>query len=388
MAKKRDYYEVLGVSKTATEDEIKKAYRKMAKQFHPDVNKNHDAEEKFKEATEAAEILLDAKKRKIYDQYGHDGLQGMGSNFGGFGDFSDFFSNMGSGGGDFFSGMGGAGDFFSDVFSSFFGGQTSGSRNKGFQGNSRGKDIVLEVELSLKELLFGVDKDVELDLIAKCEDCDGIGAKSESDIITCDVCNGIGSVQVVQDLGIAKFQTQQACPKCKGSGKSIQNPCKSCSGNGCVNKREKVTIPIPKGLTPGQRVMLKNSGNYSTNGGSKGHIYADIYLSSKSQIQIFDKYNIKGTLNLSYIDALLKKEVSVETLDGTVKVDIPNDVKNGDIIKVKNHGLYEGVKSSHRGDLLLEVNIVLPTKISNKEKEKLLELQKETTFKVENDYKE
>ncbi|QBQ07555.1 molecular chaperone DnaJ [Spiroplasma gladiatoris] len=384
---KRDYYEVLGVSKNASEDEIKKAYRKLAKKYHPDVNKNHDAEEKFKEATEACEVLLDPEKRKTYDQFGHDGLQGMGQGgFGDFGSFGDFFSNMSGSGG-------GTGDFFSDIFSSFFGGK---SRSSGFGGSknssgptpSRGKDIILEMHLTLKEILFGVDKEVELDLISKCKDCNGVGAKNKDDIKTCEVCDGAGMVTVVQEFGFTKFQSSQACPKCHGNGKENKHPCKNCQGNGVKKSKETIQISIPKGLSPGQKILLKNSGNEGKNGGPKGHIYADVYLKASRNIDIVNQFDIKSKIDVSYLDAILKNEVIIDTLDGPLSVKLPKSVKNGDVISVPNHGLYKGLKNSKRGELLLEVNIVTPNELSSEEKKAIDQLLKVNKFKTTNDLKE
>ncbi|WP_342275074.1 DnaJ C-terminal domain-containing protein [Spiroplasma endosymbiont of Cantharis lateralis] len=373
---KRDYYEILGIAKSSSEDDIKKAYRKLAKKYHPDICKEPDAEEKFKEATEAAEVLLDANKRQAYDQFGHDGLSGMGSDFGG---------GFGQGFGDFFSNMGGAGDFFSDIFSNFFGGRgNSSSRAR----SSRGKDVVIDVNLTLKELLFGVDKEIKMDLISKCDDCDGTGAKSKSDIVECEVCNGHGVVTVLQDMGIAKFQTQQSCPKCKGNGKENKNPCKTCRGNATVLKKETVMMPIPKGLVPGQQIVLRNAGNYSPNGGERGHLYADIHLNGSKKLAIVNEFDIKFKFDISYLDAILANEISIKTLDGNINVKIPKGIKNGDIITVKNYGLYRGVKSSHRGNLLLEVNFVIPKDLEKNEREKLQSILNSTDFKVTNNLEE
>ncbi|WP_339021538.1 molecular chaperone DnaJ [Spiroplasma endosymbiont of Atherix ibis] len=368
---KRDYYEILGIVKSASEDEIKKAYRKLAKKYHPDICKEPNAEEKFKEATEAAEVLLDANKRQAYDQFGHECLNDMGSGFGG--GFGDFFSNMG-----------GASDFFSDIFSNFFGGRGGSSRKR----SSRGKDIVISVSLKLKELLFGVDKEIDLDLISKCDDCDGIGAKSKSDIVECEVCKGHGVVTILQDMGIAKFQTQQTCPKCKGNGKENKNPCKSCRGDGTVIKKEKVIMPIPKGLAPDQQIVLRNAGNYSIEGGERGHLYVDVHLKASRNVTIVNDFDIKFKFDISYLDALLANEISIKTLDGNINIKIPKGIKNGEIINVKNHGLYKGVKSSHRGNLLLQVNIVIPKEIDKNEKEKLENILKSTDFKVTNNLEE
>jgi len=383
MAKKRDYYEILGVSRTATDDEIKKAYRKLAKQYHPDVNKETDAEEKFKEATEAAEILLDQNKRKTYDQFGHDGLQGSSQGFGGFGGFEDFFSKM-SGDGD---------DFFSDIFGSFFGGgrkRSSGfgdfSRNS--EKQSRVKDEVIDLHLTLKELLFGIDKEVELNLIMLCATCDGIGAVNKSDIKKCDMCDGHGSVVMLKDMGIAKFQTQQICPKCKGYGELITHPCKTCQGKKVFVKKQKIILPIPKGLTPGQQIVLRNAGNYSATSNERGHIYGNVHLKILKNIEIVNQYDIKTTLNVSYIDVLLENSITVETLDGSISIKLPKKVKNRDIITVANYGLYKGINSSKRANILFVINIVLPDKLSDFEKTSIKEIAKKTDFVVKNEVKE
>lgn len=383
MAKKRDYYEILGVSRTATDDEIKKAYRKLAKQYHPDVSKEADAEEKFKEATEAAEILLDQNKRKTYDQFGHDGLQGSSQGFGGFGGFEDFFSKM-SGDGD---------DFFSDIFGSFFGGnrkRSSGgfsdfSRNS--EKQSRVKDEVIDLHLTLKELLFGVEKEVELNLIMLCATCDGVGAVNKSDVKKCDMCDGHGSVVMLKDMGIAKFQTQQICPKCKGYGELITHPCKSCQGKKVIVKKQKIVLPIPKGLTPGQQIVLRNAGNYSPNSSERGHIYGNVHLKILKNIEIVNQYDIKTTLNVSYIDVLLENSITVETLDGSISIKLPKKVKNGDVITVANYGLHKGINSSKRANILFVINIVLPDKLSDFEKTSIKEIAKKTDFVVKNEVK-
>ncbi|QEH61689.1 molecular chaperone DnaJ [Spiroplasma chinense] len=379
MANKRDYYEILEVDKNATEDEIKKAYRKLAKKYHPDVSKEPDAEEKFKEATEAAEVLLDAQKRKQYDQFGHEGLSGMGQGFGGFSGFEDFFSGMGSGGG---------GDFFSDIFSNIFGGRrSSGFGGSKSSGPSRGKDIIIDLDLTLEEFLNGVDKEVELNIVSKCDGCDGVGASDPKDVVTCDVCKGHGVVTVLQDAGFAKFQSQQTCPKCKGKGKVITNPCHKCKGEGFKTKKEKVVLPIPKGLSPEQQILLRNAGNHSKNGGERGHIYANVYYKKTGQVEIVNQYDIKAQFNISYLDALLKNDIQVDTLDGQITVKLPKHLKNGDNIVVKNHGLYSGVKAHKRGDLLLKVNIVIPDKITDAEKAAFELIEKGTDFKPENDFR-
>ncbi|WP_338972905.1 molecular chaperone DnaJ [Spiroplasma endosymbiont of Panorpa germanica] len=374
---KRDYYEVLGVGKNADEKEIKTAYRKLAKKYHPDVNKEPDAVEKFKEATEAAEILMDPNKRSRYDQFGHDGLDAAsGSGFSGFGGFSDFFSNMGSGGN---------GDFFEDIFSGFFGGGRS--RSGGFQksGPERGKDLIAEIQLTFKELIFGSTKNIEANLLTKCDECDGVGAKNKEDIIKCEFCSGAGFVNVTQDLGIAKFQTQQTCPKCAGTGKTFKNKCKVCKGEGCYHKKTTIEVTIPKGIFPGQQLVMRNVGNYSKSGGEKGHLYINVHLIRSKIFELTEEGNIKMNLNVSYLDVILQNKIQVETFDGPVQIKIPVKAQNGTTIIIENKGLYRSQNSSHRGKLICVLNIVLPDKISDSERKLFDQLYDKTDFKVEND---
>lgn len=232
---KRDYYEVLGVSKTSTEQEIKSAYRKLAKKYHPDMNKESGAEEKFKEVNEAASVLLDADKKAKYDQFGHaafDGSSGFGGS--GFGGFEDFFSNMG-GGMD-----------FGDIFSDLFGGGRSGRSSR--RGPSKGQDIGLEATLTFKELVFGVNKKTILNLVKTCTKCDGVGAENPSDVHICTKCNGAGQIIVNKQMGPFQVQNQVTCDKCNGVGKEFKSKCKNCHGKGVESKREEVEIPLPKGL--------------------------------------------------------------------------------------------------------------------------------------------
>ncbi|AXK51078.1 molecular chaperone DnaJ [Spiroplasma alleghenense] len=379
---KRDYYEILGVSKTADEKEIKTAYRKLAKKYHPDVNKDPEAVEKFKEATEAAEVLMDPNKRSRYDQFGHAGLDGAssGGGFGGFGGFGDFFSNMGAGGG---------GDFFEDIFSGFFGGGGRG-RSNGFRnsGPERGKDLIAEIQLNFKELIFGTTKKIEANLLTKCEDCDGFGAKNKEDVVKCEFCAGAGFVNVTQDLGIAKFQTQQKCPKCAGAGKTFKNKCKTCKGEGCYHKKTTLEIVIPKGIFPGQQLVMRNVGNYSKSGGEKGHLYINIHLLKSKIFELTEEGNIKMKLNVSYLDVILQNKIQVETFDGPVQIKLPIKSQNGTLINIENKGLYRSQNSSHRGKLICVINIVIPEKINEQEKKLFEEIYNMTDFKVENDINE
>jgi molecular chaperone DnaJ len=373
---KRDLYEVLGVSKTASNDEIKKAYRKLAKQYHPDINKEPEAEAKFKEATEAADILLDDQKRQMYDQYGFAGIDGANGagGFGGFGGFSDFFSGFANGShGDFFSGI------FDDLFGGFGGGKKQSRQQQNFD--------IIDVELSLTDLINGVELKKTIPLIKQCPDCNGVGAKNKSDVVTCDVCNGHGQVLQQQNLGFATFQTQVVCPKCRGNGKAIKNPCRKCAGEGLVQEKEAIEIPIPRGLVPGQQIVVHNIGNYDKKG-RRGDIYVNIKADfDDANIEIYRNYDIDWLVDISYLDALLGKEVEFNFAGEHFTARIPSGSKNADRITVKGRGLYKGANSSHRANLHLIVNIVLPKTLSHEEKELLQKVADISKFDTDNKIK-
>lgn len=368
MDKKRDYYEVLGVSKTATADEIKKAYRLLAKKYHPDVSKETNAEEKFKEVGEAYEVLSDADKRSRYDQFGHAGVDPSAGGFGG-GGFGDFFNQAGGGG-----------DFFSDIFGSMFGG---GGQRSSKQSNA-GKDILIEITLSLKELINGVTKTFESKLDVVCGDCNGVGAASKSDIKTCHVCNGAGQVTGFKQMGPMRFQTQQPCQACNATGKIITNACKRCKGVGHVKSKTKIDIPIPKGMMPGQQIQFSNIGNAGINGGPKGHIFADIDVKMPKDVEILRNYELKMRYNVNYLDVVFGAKRTFNFVGENIEVEIPKGIKNDQIIKIKNKGLYKSSHSSLRADLNLIVNIVIPNNISNSEKELLKEVKEKSSFEPDN----
>ncbi|PPE05217.1 molecular chaperone DnaJ [Williamsoniiplasma lucivorax] len=370
---KRDYYEVLGVPKTATDQEIKKAYRTLAKKYHPDVNKNHNAEEKFKEINEAAEILLDADKRKRYDQFGHAGVEGQAGGFGGFGNFEDFFSDIFGGGfGGGFSG-----------FDSFFGQQNTSHQNRR-QQTRRGEDIILDVVLNFKELMFGVDKTTTLNLLTQCQLCHGVGAENPQDVHTCQRCKGSGAIITMQHMGPLSFQSQQTCPDCRGAGKTFTNKCKECRGAGYYQAKTEVHLPIPKSLRPGQQLMLDGQGHWSTSQGPRGNIYVNVKLKESNVFKISGTSDIIMKFNLSYLDAILGNEIVVPTYDGDVKIKVPKGISTDEYITIKDKGLYKEAYSNKRGDLKLWIKIVVPTSVDKKVKAQLEEVEKDSHFQVKN----
>ncbi|UWD35330.1 molecular chaperone DnaJ [Mycoplasma cottewii] len=371
---KRDYYEVLGVSKTASEDEIKKAYRKLAKKYHPDLNKSPDAEEKFKEINEAAEVLTDKDKRARYDQFGHaafDQNSGFGG-FGGFGGFEDIFSQMRS--------SGGGSSFFGDIFGDFFG---SNSRSDS-QRVTKGESIKINIFLTFKELLFGAEKIIEAQLLTSCKTCDATGAKSKDDITKCSKCFGTGHVNIQRNLGMIQFQQSAVCPDCDGVGQIIKNKCKDCRGKGHYFAKQKIEVNIPKGVMPGQQIKMANKAHASLNGGPNGDVYIDLLLKESKVYEIINDYDLKMIWNVSYIDAILGNEITIQTLDGDVKVKLPKGISSKETIKISNKGLYKQVNRDKRGDLFIEINIAVPRNISNKEKELIQELSENSTFEPKN----
>lgn len=367
MASKKDYYEVLGVSKSANEQEIKKAYRTLAKKYHPDVNKEPGAEERFKEISEAAEVLLDKDKRAKYDQFGFAAFDN--NNFGsGFQDFGEFFNNMGG---------------FDDIFSSFFGGNHQGRGNRRSR-TAKGSDVFLELELTFKELVFGTKKQEKIRVLRTCATCHGTGAKNPDDVVECARCHGQGTITEARNLGPLMINQSVTCPDCHGSGKIIKNKCKDCHGHGYLEKTETLDLNIPKGLRPQQQLFLQGSGNASLNGGSNGDVYININVKKSPSLYLGADDTLHQIYNVSYLDALLNKTVEVETLDGIVKVKLPKGIKNNDVIDVKNRGLYANQSSSRRGDLKIIFNLVIPSTLSAKEKQGLEAIDQETNFKPTN----
>ena len=350
MSEKRDYYEVLGLSKGASEEEIKKAYRKMAKKYHPDINKEPGAEEKFKEINEAYEVLSDPQKKATYDQFGHAGMDGAG--FGGF-----------SQGGSDFSGFGG----FEDIFGSFFGGGFGGSSNRRANtGPRKGNDRFMQMRINFMDAIFGKTETINIDVDEQCKECNGTGAYSASDIHTCSRCNGSGYVTTQSRTMFGVMQQQTVCPECNGTGKKISRKCSKCGGRGYEHKRVKLDIKIPAGIQSGQQVRVAGKGERGINGGPNGDLYIEILVTPHKVFQR-EGYDISISVPVSAIDATLGCKVDVPTVYGDVSLTIPAGTQHGTKFRLKG----KGVKSPRgtQGDEYVEVRVEIPTKLSHEEKE-------------------
>lgn len=355
MAEKRDYYEVLGIKKGASEDEIKKAYRKMAKKYHPDVNKDPGAEDKFKEINEAYEVLSDPQKKATYDQFGHAGMDG--ANFGG-------------------GGFGGAGGFgsFEDIFGSFFGGGFGGGQRRAQSGPRKGNDRFMQMRIDFMDAIFGKTETITLEVDEQCSECLGSGAKSKSDIETCPTCNGTGRVVTQQRTAFGVFQNESVCPTCHGSGKKIKNRCPKCNGKGYEHKRVKLDIKIPAGIQSGQQVRVANKGERGINGGLNGDLYIEIIVARHKNF-VREGNDIRISIPISIVDATLGCEVDVPTVYGDVSLKIPAGTQHGTLMRLKG----KGVKSTRgQGDQYVEIRLEVPTKLSREEKTLFEKLRKES----------
>lgn len=355
---KRDFYEVLGVSKTASSDEIKKAYRKLAMKYHPDRNPDDaDAEEKFKEAAMAYEVLSDDSKRSAYDRMGHAAFEnGMGG--GGFGgaNFQDIF-------GDIFGNMnGGRSGGFQDIFGEMFGGRGGSSRPR------RGSDLRYMLDLTLEEAVAGCKKEITFTAPAPCDACDGKGTKNPDDIKTCSTCGGAGVVRMQQGF----FAVQQACPTCHGSGKEIKNPCNECHGSGLKDKSRTLEVSIPAGVDNGDRVRLSGEGE-AVVGGENGDLYVEIRV---QQHALFTREgaDLYMDVPISFTDAALGREIEVPTLDGRVNLRIPEGTQSHKMFRIKGKGVTP-VRTSMRGDLICRVIVETPTSLNSHQKDLLRQLQ-------------
>ena len=359
MAQKRDYYEVLGVDKTASEDEIKKAYRKIAIKYHPDRNPgDKEAEEKFKEAAEAYDVLSDPQKRARYDQFGHAGMSGQGGFSGGGFSMEDIFSQFG----DIFGGAFGGG--FGSAFGNAFGGSRSSGRRV-----ARGTDIRIKVKLSLADVVKGVEKTVKINKMVTCPDCGGRGAASEADIKTCEHCHGTGVVTKIANTILGQMQTSSPCPYCGGEGKKITNPCRKCSGSGLVKSAEEITFKIPAGVQEGMQLTIQGKGNAARNGGVPGNLLVVIEEEPTREGGIQrDGNDLVYTLNLSFPDAVLGCSVEIPYIDSKLKIKVDPGTQPGKILKLRGKGIPE-VNGYGCGDYLIYVQVFVPKKLDRKEKE-------------------
>ena len=357
----KDYYKTLGVSKNASQDEIKKAFRKLAHEHHPDKTGGDDR--KFKEASEAYTVLSDEKKRQQYDTFGSadaggfGGGQGQGGGFGGF-DFSGFQ-------------QGGNMEFdLGDIFGDFFGGGRGGGRR---QQTPRGNDISIDIELTFKESIFGVEKDINLNTMSKCDYCMGTGGEPKSEIITCSKCNGQGAIRETKSSIFGSFATQKMCPDCNGTGKIPKEKCKVCHGHTVVRKSHSLKVKIPSGIENGEMVRLSGAGETAPHG-TTGDLYIRTHVKPHKEIRK-EGANLVMKLPVKLTEALLGGERLIETLDGSLTLKIPAGVKFGEILRLKERGV--PADGRRRGDLLVHIEIELPKKISRTASKLIEDLKKE-----------
>ena len=352
MADKRDYYEVLGVDKSASPDEIKKAYRKLAKKYHPDLNPNdkEGAEAKFKEATEAYEVLSDSQKKQQYDQFGHAAFdQTAGGGYGGYG--------------------GGFGDFdMGDIFSSFFGGGFGGQRQNP-NAPRRGRDLGYNIDLTFEEACFGAEREISINHLEKCSECGGTGAEKGTTPTTCPTCNGTGQVRTVQRTPLGNFQSSRPCDTCGGKGTINKNPCSHCGGNGNMRKNKIVRVKIPAGIDNGQQVYVRGEGDAGTNGGAAGDLILNVRVRNH-KLFVRQGYDILCDYPISFVQATLGAEIQVPTIDGKVSYSIPEGTQSGTVFRLKGKGV-QRLNSTQRGDQYVTIKVEIPKGLSESQKDLL-----------------
>ena len=343
---KRDYYEVLGVEKGAADEQIKKAYRRLAAKYHPDVNHEPDAEKKFKEINEAYEVLSDSEKRSRYDQFGFAGVD------------PNFNPNAGFGGG--FGGFGGFGDL-GDIFGDFFG------------GGSRGENIVAQVQITFEEAAFGVKKEINVARVENCDKCGGSGAAPGTQRETCSNCHGTGSVRTTQNFMGMTMQSQSPCPKCKGKGTIITTPCERCKGKGKIRRSHKIAVDIPAGIDDGQSVRVREQGNAGANGGPNGDVLVAVSIAPHAIFER-DGANVLCEMPISFTQAACGAEIEVPTLDGKVRYNVPEGTQTGTTFRLKGKGIpYVGYKN--RGDQYVTVVVETPTRLTKEQKDILRQFE-------------
>lgn len=363
---KRDYYEILGVSKSSSAEEIKKAYRKVAMKFHPDRNPgDNTAEEKFKEAAEAYEILGDPDKRSQYDRFGHNAFGPGRGGFGGGGmNMEDIFSQFGDIFGD-------------DMFGSFFGGGRSGGRSGRSRG-VRGSNLRIKIKLNFEEIANGTTKTVKVKKYVSCTSCSGSGAKDSNSSQTCRTCGGTGQVRRVQNTFLGQMQTVTTCPDCNGEGTTITNKCTSCRGEGRVYGEENITIDIPAGVQAGMQLSMSGKGNVGERGGAAGDLIILIEEEAHPQLQR-EGLNVAYDLYISFTDAVFGTQTEVPTIGGRAKIKIPAGTQSGKIFRLKGKG-FPSVNTHEKGDQLIQVNVWTPQNISDEEKEILESIKESENF--------
>jgi molecular chaperone DnaJ len=358
---KKDYYEILGIDKDADQQEIKRAFRKLAKKYHPDLNPDDQGSEvKFKEVNEAYEVLSDEEKRKKYDQFGHAAFE-QDQGFGGYG------------GGSYQ----GFDDIFGDIFGDFFGGGAGRRRT----GPKKGQDLKIRLNITFEEAAFGTKKEIKINRMEECSKCNGSGAEPGTNKKTCSTCNGTGSVRTVQNTPFGRFQNVSTCPKCNGTGEIIEEPCTQCRGTGKEKKSRKITINIPAGVDNGSIIPLRGEGNHGEKGAPSGDLY--VYLGVKSH-KLFERdgYDIWLEKKISFPTAALGNIIKVETLEGSVKYKIPAGTQTGTVFRLKNKGIQK-LRGSGKGDQYVKVVVDVPKDLSKKQSQIIKEFAEESGEKIE-----
>ena len=352
---KRDYYEVLGVSRQASDSEIKSAYRKLAKKYHPDINPgDKEAEVKFKEASEAYAVLSDADKKRQYDQFGHAAFEG------------------GAGGGGFdFSGMD-MGDIFGDIFGDFFGGGRSRAQSN---GPMKGQNVRTTVRITFEEACFGIDKEIDITLKEECSNCHGTGAKPGTSPETCSKCGGKGQVVFTQQSLFGVVRNVQSCPDCRGTGKIIKSKCTDCSGTGYVSKRKKISVSIPAGIDNGQCVRIRDKGEPGVNGGSRGDLLVEVLVSRHPLFQRQDR-DIYSTAPVTFVQAALGGDVHIKTIDGEVIYNVKPGTQTDTRVRLRNKGVPSLSNKQVRGDHYVTLVVQVPTQLTQEQKDILLQFDK------------
>ena len=373
MAGKRDYYEVLGVNKNATDDELKKAYRKLAKKYHPDANPDNkkEAEAKFKEVNEAYETLSNPQKRKMYDQFGADGPQGFGGAGGPFGGQNGYYSYNGAGF-DGFGDFGDLGDIFSSIFGGGFGGRTSSSRK---QGPTKGADLNVRLDLTFEQAFSGIEKEIVITRDEECSVCHGSGAKTGTSPIKCPTCHGTGQVTQVQSTILGQMQTTRPCSACHGTGEIIKEPCENCRGKGTVRKQPKIKVKIPAGIDDNQTVVLRGEGEPGKKGGPKGDLYITVKI-KRNSIYTRKGNNVLCEIPITITQATLGAELEIPMVDGTKeKYKIPEGTQTGSKFIIRNRG-FKSINSTITGDFVFTVTVQTPKRLSKEQRELLVQLAK------------
>ncbi len=354
---KRDYYEVLGVEKTATDEELKKAYRKLAKKYHPDANPDNkeEAEAKFKELNEAYEVLSDKQKRSMYDQFGHSGPNGYANDFSGFSGFDGFSGGFNGAGVDF---------DLNDIFSSFFGG---GGRRTNRNGPVRGRDLKVHVEITFEEAAFGVSKEIVINRDEQCDTCKGTGSKTGTSAETCKVCGGRGTIATMQNTIFGSFQSSRTCDNCGGTGKVISSPCTECKGRGTVKKQRRIKVSIPAGIDNGQVISLNGEGEPGLRGGGPGNLYITVSV-KKHAVFTRKGDSIFCDVHVTFPQAALGAIIDVPTLSGVEKFDLAEGTQTGSIFTLKGKGI-KNVNGRGIGDLYFTVIVDTPKRLNTEQRE-------------------